>query len=76
MTCYNQTSNICSARELFRLVGEENQQQRCQALWKNLQFDPIDSYIAVGTSFRQGLISTTANQKVGWVTLDVQASVR
>lgn len=65
------TVNVCSAKELFRLVGKEDQQQRYQALWTNkLQLDLIVAYVAVGTSLRQAsslLLHTKEKTGLGYI---------
>ena len=67
----SRTIDVCSASELFQLVGEEGQEKRYQAIWSNkLQLDLIVSYVSIGTSFRQAsslLLHTKEKTKLGYI---------
>ena len=71
----SRTIDVCSASELFQLVGEDGQEKRYQAIWSNkLQLDLMVSYVSIGTSFRQA--SSLLLHTKGSDTLDEQTLVR
>ena len=67
----SRTIGVCSASELFQLVGEEGQEKRYQDIWSNkLQLDIIVSYVSIGTSFRQAsslLLHTKYKTGLGYI---------